>query len=256
MPLVSSLEGRQTYGFSHMSAEFPAAPPVITMPPYTELEFPLYLKPKSEAFEDVIAAIRKSLRQPDTPLNSMFFSKENVDALQTAIASRMEEALGVRLDRQSDWELLLIMRRVYLETASNWPDDVAREATRLNGLVMQISTEAISRNVTRYMTYRNKLPQPLPLPNPADELEGTAYPSGPPVPLPDLNAEYEVGVRSFRSTPLPTTRQPVDQAPFPTAGPRVSGDLNAAYERSVAGFRSTGPPLFVTTPPRETLGPQ
>ena len=245
--LVTTTEGQQTFGFSHYSAPFPSFPPVITMPPYTEIDFPLYLKPASQKFEDVVAAVVKSLRQPDTPLNTAFFSRQNVDLLQGAIRERMRASLGVVLDRQSDWELLLIMRRVYLESASNWPDDLAAEVDRLNSLVMQISVDAISRNVTSYMTYRNKLEQPVPLPNPADALTMTPYPSGPPVPLPDLNAEYELGMRAFKSTLGPLKIETATPYPF-EAQTIPPSDLNAAYQQDLQAFMSTPLPPNTRTP--------
>lgn len=252
--LVTTLEGRQTFGFSHAAAMFPSPPPVITMPPFTEIEFPLYLKPTSERFEDVVAAVMKSLRQPDTPLNTTFFSKANVDALQLAIRERISSSLGVLLDRQSDWELMLIMRRLYMETASNWPEDVGEEVSRLNSMVIQLSVDAISKNVTAYMTYRNKLADALPLPNPADSMTMTPYPSGPPVQLPDLNAEYELGVRAFRSTAGPLKAETA--APYaPSVSPETT-NLNDTFERDLNAFRSTPlPPRGASTQAPDTQGP-
>ena len=203
MPLVSSLDGTQTFGLLQGSAMYPSIAPTLTSPPYTEQEFPLYLKPRSEAFEDVIAAVLKSLRQPPTPLNTAFFSKGNVDALQEAIVARIAEGLGLRIDRQSDWELLLIMRRMYMESATNWPDNLEEEVTRLNSMVFQLSAEAVSRNVTRYMTYRSKLAMPVHMPNPADMLTMPPYATGTPAPLVDLNAEYERRVAGTASTAPP-----------------------------------------------------
>lgn len=250
MVLVSSLEGRQTFGFTHMAAMFPPEPPVITMPPYTELEFPLYLKPVSERFEDVIVAIVKSLRQPDTPLNTAFFAKPNVDMLQQTIQERIQQQLGVLLDRQSDWELLLVMRRVYLETADNWPSNVAQEVYRLNSLVLQISVAAISKNVTAYVTYRNKLPVALPLPNPADMLTSTPFPSGPPMPLPDLNKEYELGVRgSFMATLAPL----VDKT---RTGSPLAPDLPLETPPPAAPTATpSAEPLWEASGPRELVTP-
>lgn len=192
MPLASSQDGSRTYGWTGGMASFPSQPPTLTVPPYTELEFPLYLKPTSEAFQDVVVAVVRSLRQPSTPLNTAFFSRQNVDAVQAAIQAKIAETMGLSIDRQSDWELLLIMRRVYLETANNWPEDLDAEVERLDALVLQISADAVSRNITRYMVYRSRLPMPVPMNNPADMLTAQPYETGTPVPLSDLNAEYEM----------------------------------------------------------------
>ena len=239
MPLVTSLDGTQTFGWTDGAAMFSTQPPTITMPPFTELEFPLYLKPKSEAYADVAQAVVRSLRQPSTPLNSAFFSRANVDALHQAIQARISESMGLGIDRQSDWELLLVMRRTYLETANNWPDDVPAEVARLNSMALQEAVAAVARNITRYMTFRANLAQPVPLPSPAEQLTAQPYLTGSPAPLPDLNAEYELGLRGVMATRQPQTRAPV---PMPT---------NPASP----GPGPTAEPLWETTPPRETQGP-
>lgn len=219
MPLATTLDGTQTFGWSNGTALFPATPPTITMPPYTELEFPLYLKPKSEAYEDVVRAVFQSLRQPLTPLNSAFFSRANVEQLHASIQRRVAESLGLAIDKQSDWELLLIMRRTYLETANNWPEELDAEIERLNSMVLQEAVDVISKNITRYLVYRSNIPMPEPMPGPAEALTQPPFETGTPAPLPNLNADYERSLQGFMSaTPAP---------------------------------RATESPLWVTTPPRE-----
>lgn len=209
MPLVSSLDGTQTYGWLDGLAQFSPVPPSITTPPYSEDQFPLHLKkPRSEAFEDAMVAIARSLRHPPTPLNTAFFARTNVDRLHAAIEARILDGMGLRIDRQSNWELLLVMRQVYLETAANWPDDVDQEVTRLNTLVLQICVDAVSRNITRYLTYRSKIALPVPLPNPAEMLTVPPYQTGTPAPVRDLNATYEVGMQEFARTLPPMTTTP------------------------------------------------
>lgn len=254
MPLVTSVDGTQTFGWGNGEALFPSTPPLITMPPYMELEFPLYLKPKSQAFEDVIAAILKSLRQPSTPLNAAFFSKANVDLLQTAIIARVVDALGVVIDRQSDWELLLIMRRVYLETANNWPDDVGQEVVRLNNLVFTIATESISRNIVTQTTYRLGLAQTMPLLDPAESLVLPPYLTSEPALLRDVNDTYEARRAEFMRTLTPGPSEEWTMAPL-TRSPSTSlSRPNSEYGSMLMQFLSTlAPTLAPTLPP--TLAP-
>lgn len=190
MPLVSSQDGARTFGWGDGHARFGRRAPTLTSPPYTELEFPLHLRTRGATREDMIQAVVRSLRQPATRLNTVFFSRANVDVLHMNIRARILERLQVRIDRQSDWDLLAVMRRVYLETASNWPDDVHGEVLRLNDLVVQVCVDIISRNVTRYMTYRSRVPMPDALPGPAEMLTTTPYPTGTPAPLRNLNDPF------------------------------------------------------------------
>ena len=202
MGLASTLDGTQTMGMD-AAAMFPSTPPTLTTPPYSALEFPLYLKPKSEAFEDVIDAVVRSLRQPPTPLNQAFFSRTNVDALQAALQTRIIETMGMSLGRQSDWEMMLVMRQLYMDGATNWPDSVDEEVARLNTQVVQVAARAVSGNVTRYMSYRTSVVMPAAFPYPADQVTNPAYETGTPAPLPDFNFGFD-RQRSEVVTGMPT----------------------------------------------------
>lgn len=203
MPLVTTLDGTQTFGWDRRPAMFPSAAPTLTTPPYTQLEFPLYMRPQSTVYGDVIQAVFKSLRQPPTPLNVAFFSKVNVDRTQEAISDRVAESMGLSIERQSDFELLLIMRRVYMESANNWPDDVPQEVGRLNSMVLVEAVDAVSRNVTRFMSYMTSFPQVLAMADPAELVTSRPLEAGTPAPLRDLNADYERGVQGFMVTRPP-----------------------------------------------------
>lgn len=186
MPLVTNLDGSQTFGMD-ARALFPKGAPMLTAPPYTEIEFPLYLKPKRDTYEAVYPAVVRSLRQPPTPLNAAFFSKPNVDELQAALAQRVRDGLSLDISRQSDWEMLLLMRRVYMEAATNWPDDVAEEVARLNAMVLALAADAVKHNITKYLTYRVKLEEQAAMPQPADMLTAPPFMTGTPAPLVNLN---------------------------------------------------------------------
>lgn len=218
MVLVSTLDGTQTLGMD-ATALFPSTPPTMTTPPYSALEFPLYLKPTSEAYADVVDAVVRSLRQPPTPLNAAFFSKTNVDALQDALRARITETMGLSLDRQSDWEMLLIMRQLYMDGASNWPDSIEEEVARLNGQVVQVAARAVSGNLTRYMSYRSYVDMPAPMPLPAEAVTNPPYETGTPAPLPDFNFGFERR-RAQEMSNLPVSSRDATPALFPTMPPR------------------------------------
>ena len=60
-------------------------------------------------------AIRTILQR--NPLSNVFFSKENIDYLQNKIINRVYELSGNKhkIGRQSDTELQLVMRSIYLQ---------------------------------------------------------------------------------------------------------------------------------------------
>ena len=49
-------------------------------------------------------------RHSDTPLNKLFFSQGNIDTLQGQIQSTVQQMINATIDRQSDSDLLLVMR--------------------------------------------------------------------------------------------------------------------------------------------------
>ena len=114
--------------------------------------------------ESMTAAMRRSIREPATPLNVSFFGPKNVDALQREIQVIISEKLGVAIDRQSDEQLLIAMRSVYaLYAAQN--GSPAHETQRLNGIVLGEVLPIIAGNVRQYLTYlkdASTLPEPIP----------------------------------------------------------------------------------------------
>jgi hypothetical protein len=187
--LSSSLDGTVSYG-SNPQAMFPAGQPTLTSPPYSTQAFPLYMKPKSELYDDVALAVIRSVGQPATPLNSAFFSKDNVTTLQLALIDRIRQALGLVLGRQSDWEMMLMMRQVYLDSADNWPTDVTGEVNRLNAMVLQLAAQAVSTNVTQYMAYSTDVNAPIAALTPSEALTMPPFETGTPAVV-NLGAQFE-----------------------------------------------------------------
>jgi hypothetical protein len=215
MTLVTNLDGTQTFGLSN-EAMFSTAIP-IAQPQYYDT-FPLYLHPVSQRYPDVIQAVLESLNQVSTPLNAAFFSKSNVDVLQNAILVTVQNSLGVRLDRQSDWQLLLIMRQKYLAEANNWPDDVDAEVARLDSLVLQDGVASIAKNVSQWFVSQNTVVNGLPTPMlwPADASTNTPYPiTAPNATLPPAQPENGTGMPL---TAFPTP-YPLPVAPVATVAP-------------------------------------
>lgn len=101
-----------------------------------------------------------------TPVSDVFFSEENVDALhegiryQVYVQSNGKHTIG----RQSDVELGIVMRSVYLEYSKNLPFDVLGQVRELNSIVLKLTVPKIVREVDMYVAYRrdiSTLPVPL-----------------------------------------------------------------------------------------------
>jgi len=128
----------------------------------------LYTNYGSDSF---VAAALQSLNVCQTPYNTLYFSKNNMNTIQKALRSRIQSRLGYVIDRQDPDDLSVIMRAVYVNWAKEPPcnnfDIVAQHVARLNAVVMSIILPQVASGVVSYVSYlrdASQLPVPLPLP--------------------------------------------------------------------------------------------
>ncbi len=89
----------------------------------------------------------------DSPLMRAFFSEDNLDAVQDALRDAVKRLTGFVIDRQSDDQLLIVMRAIFADHAQNSPRDVAAEVKRLDhGVVTTVLDQVIS-GITSYLAY-------------------------------------------------------------------------------------------------------
>jgi len=102
-----------------------------------------------------------------TPVSKLFFSRENVQAIQNLIRKTVFEKSqpkGYVIDDQSVDELKMIMRAMYYQYARNATFDVAGQVTELNGRVVQWSVPHIMSAIDHYHYYLNDISHmPVPL---------------------------------------------------------------------------------------------
>lgn len=101
-----------------------------------------------------------------TPVSDLYFSPENMSALQEGIRYRVYRESGGQyvIGRQSDTELRVIMRSVYLEYGLNQPGNVVGQVRELNSRVLDWAVREILSNLkqhTAYLKDASTLPVPL-----------------------------------------------------------------------------------------------
>lgn len=101
-----------------------------------------------------------------TPVSKLFFSAENIDALQEGIRYRVYTESQGRfvIGRQSDQELRIVMRSVYYQYARNDGSDCVAQTRELNTIVLQWAVADVLSNLLQYQTYKkdaSTLPMPL-----------------------------------------------------------------------------------------------
>jgi hypothetical protein len=104
--------------------------------------------------QDLVGHLHK-----ETPLNTIFFSTDNIDRLQHEIRNQVLAMSGgqYKIDRQSDDDLRIVMRSYYLMFARNDPNTVATELDELNRRVIGYCSGKIYSEVDFHMFYRKDL---------------------------------------------------------------------------------------------------
>lgn len=97
---------------------------------------------------------------------TLYFCKENIDAVHEAIRYSVYKRSCEKnvISRQSDEELRIIMRSIYLQHAKDLPYDIIPQVRDLNGIVIGWCVDRILAEIEMYRTYTkdiNQLPVPL-----------------------------------------------------------------------------------------------
>jgi len=134
-----------------------------TLPPFTLTAQEPYVVPSR-------VAEQMQFRHEATPLNSVFFSEDNLENLQGAIAAAVLQMSGAKryvIGRQNDADLKTIMRSYYLQYAQNDPSRVAEELELLNNRVIGYSANNILVEIEAYKYYRKDIEDfPAPIERP------------------------------------------------------------------------------------------
>ena len=102
-----------------------------------------------------------------TQVHELFFSDLNVDALQRGIITLVykESNNKIRVGKQSNIELEIIMRSIYLQYSRNVQARVVDQVKELNQKVLDYCVQNVLSNAHQYVSYLNdssRLPEPMP----------------------------------------------------------------------------------------------
>lgn len=128
--------------------------------------YDVYEKPFSlydGALVDTRDAMEKSTHLQQTEASRLFFGKANVDTLQKRLQQEIHKRTGLRIDRQSEEQLLIVMRYVFIQSGSNMGG--AGEVARLNELVLAEIVPQVGAGLMQYVDYlrdASTLPAPIP----------------------------------------------------------------------------------------------
>jgi len=98
--------------------------------------------------------ILNSLKQTETPLNTLFFSQYNQALLNRAIRQKYYDDTGIRIDYQDERDLLAIMRQVFINNSGDhFGPDIYAQIRDMNTIVIDTCVSQINTGVATQMAY-------------------------------------------------------------------------------------------------------
>ena len=98
-----------------------------------------------------------SLKQCETPLNTLFFSEFNQNLLQRGIRQAFKNKTGISIDRQNPDDLYSLMRVVFINNSGDHYSRVNEQVKYMNSRVIETALGQIQTGVAQYMAYANDI---------------------------------------------------------------------------------------------------
>lgn len=104
--------------------------------------------------------------QDDTPISQAYFSRRNIDNLHRQLINTVYKVSQgkYKIKRQSELQLQLIMRSIYLQNAKYLSCNIQQQVNELNSRVISYCVPKIISEIKQFLEYKktvNTLPQPL-----------------------------------------------------------------------------------------------
>jgi hypothetical protein len=100
----------------------------------------------------------------ESRVSNLFFSKENMDILQDGIRFVVFKKTKEVISKQSEPELQVIMRSIYLQYAKNLNTNIIEQVKDLNSKVLDYTVSYIANQIHNYKIYTNDITNmPIPL---------------------------------------------------------------------------------------------
>ena len=114
----------------------------------------------------------------DTPLSNVFFSNMNIQAIQMTIRYQINQKIGKKIGYQSEQELFVIMRSIYLQYANSVVNSlqILKNIRTLNKMVVDYCVENVIEQLNQYDGYLQKISSaPTPLDHPKQTRTSYTY---------------------------------------------------------------------------------
>ena len=99
------------------------------------------------------------------PVSDMFFSQRNINHLKFLLAKMLREknSYNISPEAQSNNDLIVVMRGIYLSHSKNLPNEISEQVIELNYITISDVYPRMVSNIKHYLSYiRESGSQPLP----------------------------------------------------------------------------------------------
>lgn len=103
----------------------------------------------------------ESLKQCETPLNTVFFSEFNQNLLQRGIRQAFKNKTGIAIDYQNKDDLYSIMRVVFINNSGDHHSRVNDQVKMMNSRVISTAISQIQTGVSQFFSYVEDIDAPL-----------------------------------------------------------------------------------------------
>lgn len=115
---------------------------------------------KTEAVKNILSTNK---------LQELFFSEQNIDIIQKLLTYHVKLQSNGRhqIGRQSDNELKIVMKSIYLQYGKNADNNINTQVKELNAYVLDYCIPLILSNIEQYIIFKKDVSTlPVPLDNP------------------------------------------------------------------------------------------
>ena len=105
--------------------------------------------------------------QSESILSKIFFSQRNINLIHNKIIREVSNKAGYKIGKQSETELQIIMRSIYLQYGKNLNCEIEKQIRDLNDKVIDYSVDRIVVEISKFLEYKDQINKtPLPLSHP------------------------------------------------------------------------------------------
>ena len=106
----------------------------------------------NSTIEPTVAAALRVLHETPSEFNTLYFSRKNVDFIQSKLISQTKKFTGVDIGRQNEDELIMMMCGIYVQD-STFNGNVKESLKKINTLIITECLKQILPGVRAYVLY-------------------------------------------------------------------------------------------------------